>query len=369
MQLLTRLKSIMHKTEKQTWNKPHFIATARGAKMAYRDYGLPYEKCWLLLHGGPGGSAHQGMLQPIVLGQQRAILPDQRGAGLSQPNSRIAGNNTHQLVADLELLRIQLGVDKWSILSGSWGTVLALRYAQAYPQRIERMVMRGAFALKRAEIFGLLRPLPSDKKVARDNFWPQAPYAGAAQVLTRLEQQLRAKTLGPASRHTIRCWNLLELRSALQGLRRSQLHLAGQRSTNPQAEKAAAVSARQMWAQMQRQQRRALASLDKPLSDKADIRGWKKFKIQGHYLRHKGFVRPGELDAAVRSLAINNTATDWVHGRFDSVCKPTNSLRWLAIQEAIKPGLAVGHWPVAGHLASESGISRTLKQVVQNERY
>ena len=331
--------------------------------MAYRDYGLPYEKCWLLLHGGPGGSAHQGMMQPLDISQQRAILPDQRGAGMSRPNGRIAGNNTHQLVADLELLRIKLGIEKWSVLSGSWGTVLALRYAQAYPQRIERMVMRGAFALKRAEIFGLLRPLASDKKVALDGFWPQAPYAGAAQVLTRLEQQLRAKTLGPASRHTIRCWNLLELRSALQGLWRSQLHLASQRSADPQA----AIAARQTWAQLRRQQRRALASLDKPLSDKADIRGWKKFRIQGHYLRHKGFVRPGELDAAVRSLAINGTSTDWVHGRFDAVCKPDNSLRWLAMQELINPGLASGHWPVAGHLASESGISRTLKRVVQSK--
>jgi proline iminopeptidase len=291
-------------------------------------------------------------------------LPDQRSAGASKPSGRIAGNNTHQLVADLEVLRLKLGIEKWSILSGSWGTVLALRYAHAYPENIERMVMRGAFALKRAEIFGLLRPLTRDIKINRDPFWPQAQFASAPSVLTRLEQLLRAKTLGSPGRHTIRCWNLLELRSALQGLHRSQLHLAGQRRLDPKA----AIAARQAWAQLKRQQRRALAGLNKPLSDKADIRGWKKFRIQGHYLRHKGFVRPGELDAAVRCLAVNDIPSDWVHGRFDAICKPSNSKRWLALQEAIKPALALGHWPVAGHLASEPGISRTLKRAVQNKR-
>lgn len=345
--------------------------------MAFRDCGLPGADCWLVLHGGPGGSAQPGLLQPLQLHLQRAVLPDQRGAGQSRPQGRLAGNHTGQLVADLEHLRAELGIESWALMAGSWGTVVALRYAQTYPTRVTRLVLRGAFALKRAEIFGLLRPDPRrDRAVAGSPYWPRARYSGAPRVLARLEQLLQSGTPGVPARHVIRCWNLLEQRSALKGLWRSLVHSAAMPASNhlfssalqPDGGREPADGFRRAWAQLRRQQRRCLAGLRYPRASRTDRAGWQKFRIQGHYLRHKGFVRAGELDAAVRSLAVHGIPSDWVHGRFDAVCPPANSHRWLAQQEALAPGLARGYWPPAGHLASEPGIRQALKQVVLHDR-
>ncbi|MGH8832347.1 MAG: alpha/beta fold hydrolase [Polaromonas sp.] len=359
------------------WDSPRFVAIARGARMVFRDCGLPDAECWLALHGGPGGSGQPGLLQPLRLHRQRGIVPDQRGAGRSNPRGRLAGNHTGQLVADLERLRIELGLESWALLAGSWGTVVALRYAQAHPTRVTRLVLRGAFALKRAEIFGLLKPDPRrDRAVARSPYWPRAPYSGAPRVLARLEQLLQSGTPGVPARHVIRCWNLLEQRSALRGLWRSLVHSAASPVSDrppavapqPGGRQLPADTYRRAWAQLRRQQRRGLTGLRHPRASRTDRHGWQKFRIQGHYLRHKGFVRAGGLDAAVRSLAVHGIPSDWVHGRFDAVCSPANSRRWLAQQEALEPGLARGHWPLGGHLASEPGIRETLRQVVQQDR-
>jgi len=352
------------------WHLPRFVATGRGARMAYRDCGARGGECWLVLHGGPGASCHPGLLAPLQLDRQRAVLPDQRGAGQSRPRARLVGNHTDQLVADLETLRRHLGIEQWALLSGSWGTVVALRYAQAHPDRVTRLVLRGAFAVKRREIFGLLRAdVRRDREVARSPHWPRAPYSGDARVLARLAQVLQPGTLGVAARHVVRSWNVLEQRSALRGLWRSVVHTAaglplqtGGRSPPP------ANACRRAWAQLKRQQRRSLAGLRQPRTSRADRRGWQKFRIQGHYLRHRGFVRPGALDSAARSLAAQGIPSDWVHGRFDAVCPPANSRRWLAIQEALQNGLACGHWPLAGHLAGEPGVRDMLAKVVRQPR-
>ena len=351
------------------WHSPRFVATGRGARMAYRDCGARGGECWLVLHGGPGASCHPGLLAPLQLGRQRAVLPDQRGAGQSRPKARLAGNHTDQLVADLETLRRHLGIECWALLAGSWGTVVALRYAQAHPDRVTRLVLRGAFALKRREIFGLLRAdAGRDRAVSRSPHWPRAPYSGDARVLARLEQVLQSGTPGVAARHVARCWNLLELRSALRGLWRSVVHSAAVGSPPPGEPRQRADEQRRAWAQLRRQQRLSLAGLRQPRTSRADRRGWQKFRIQGHYLRHKGFVRPGALDSAARSLAVLGIPSDWVHGRFDAVCPPANSHRWVAIQEALQNGLAKAHWPLAGHLASEPGLRDMLAKVVRQPR-
>jgi proline iminopeptidase len=337
--------------------------------MAYRDCGARDGECWLVVHGGPGASCHPGLLAPLQLARQRAVLPDQRGAGRSRPAGRLAGNHTDQLVADLETLRRHLGIERWALLAGSWGTVVALRYAQAHPDRVTRLVLRGAFALRRRELFGLLRAdARRDRAVSRSLHWPRAPYSGDARVLARLEQVLQSGTPRVAARHAVRCWNLLELRSALRGLWRSVVHSAAVKNPLPSGPPLRAASYRNAWAQLRRQQRRCLAGLTQPRTSRADRSGWQKFRIQGHYLRHKGFVRPGGLDRAARGLAVRGIASDWVHGRFDTVCPPANSRRWVAMQETIRPGLARAHWPLAGHLAGEPGLRDMLAKVVRQPR-
>lgn len=344
------------------WPGPAWVATARNSIMAYRRLGPATGESWLVLHGGPGSGSQPDLLQAFELDRHQVILPDQRGAGLSRPRGRTAGNHTEQLVADLEGLRQKLGIECWSVLAGSWGTVLALRYAQRYPQRVARLVLRGAFGLRQAEIRGLLHPHAiRERCVARSIHWPRAPLSGAPRVLARLEQVLQVGAPRVAALRLIRCWNLLEQGAVLRGMWRSLVHAAGLK------DQPLASAIRRNWAQLRRKRRQAEAGLNKPGIGHADRRGWQKFRIQSHYLRHKGFLRPGDLDRAVRALAQHGIASDWVHGRFDAVCPLGNSQRWVGLAQGLLPGLAHGHWPCAGHLAGEAAMGAVLRRVVQSQ--
>lgn len=345
------------------WPAPSWVATARQGRMAYRRLGSSKGEAWLVLHGGPGSGCQGDLLQAFDLKTQQVVLPDQRGAGLSRPRGGTAGNHTAQLVADIECLRRKLGIERWRVLAGSWGTVLALRYAERYPQQVEQLVLRGAFGLRRAEIRGLLHPdALKEPFVARNSHWPRAGLSGFTRVLARLEQVLQLGAPCVATLRLVRSWNLLEQGAALRGMWRSLVHAAG---SNDQP---LATAIRRSWTQLRRRRRQARARLEDSGISLADRRGWQKFRIQSHYLRHRGFVRPGELDRAVRVLAQQGIASDWVHGRFDAVCPPSNSRQWVLQAERLAPGLAHGHWPVAGHLGSEAGTRRVLAEIVQKRR-
>ncbi len=99
----------------------------------------------LFLHGGPGAGAtpvHRRFFDPDAY---RVVIFDQRGAGRSEPQGCLENNTTDDLVADIERLRIHLGIDKWLIFGGSWGSTLALAYGQAHPERCLGFVLRGIF--------------------------------------------------------------------------------------------------------------------------------------------------------------------------------------------------------------------------------
>jgi len=118
----------------------------------------------LFLHGGPGGGTSprvRGFFDPS---HYRIVLFDQRGAGKSTPNvgddfdAAMHENNTPKLIADIERIRAHLGVERWPlVLGGSWGSTLALAYAQAHPDRVKALVLRGIFTFERDEIDGLFR--------------------------------------------------------------------------------------------------------------------------------------------------------------------------------------------------------------------
>ena len=344
------------------WGEPDYVTTARSSRMAYRQLGPVTGTPWLVLHGGPGSGSQPDLLHAFQLDRHWVIVPDQRGAGLSSPHGRTAGNHTDQLVADLECLRLKLGIERWSLLAGSWGAVLALCYARRHPQRVERLVLRGAFGLRRAEIRGLLHPHPiRERAVAHQSHWPRSPLSGGPRVLARLEQVLQVGAPRVAVLRLIRCWGLLEQGAALHGMWRSMVHAASLR------DQLLASEIRQNWAQLRRKRRQAEVGLNRPGIRQADRRGWQKFRLQSHYLRHKGFLRPGDLDRAVRALAKQGLPSDWLHGQFDAVCPPGNSQRWVKQIQGLQPGLARGHWPVAGHLAGEPAMRTALRCVVQSQ--
>lgn len=106
----------------------------------------------IFLHGGPGAGAspiHRRFFDPR---HYRIIVFDQRGAGRSRPLGEIGHNTTWALVEDMETLRRQLGIDRWHVFGGSWGSTLALAYAQTYPERCRSLILRGIFLMRRSEI-------------------------------------------------------------------------------------------------------------------------------------------------------------------------------------------------------------------------
>ena len=341
------------------WPRPQRLAVGGLHRMAWREVGDARGEPWLLLHGGPGGACQPGMLRPFDLRRQRVIAPDQRGAGASRPRGRTMGNNTPALVADLERLRRELGIERWSVLAGSWGTVVALAYAQRHPERVQRLVLRGAFALTRREVGGLL--LPSVKRGqtlrAPAALWPVRQGDGVSVALVRLRQLLQNGTPGVASLRALRGWALRETDDAARGVRRSLRHAA-------QTHAPGANAIRREWAGLRRQQRRALAQLLRPGVRRSDRAARARYKVQAHYLLHRGFVRPGGLARAVASLARERTPVDWVHGRFDVICPPANSVRWAA-QGSSAGGPVVLHTPPCGHLGGEPAMLAQLRACVR----
>jgi proline iminopeptidase len=106
----------------------------------------------LFVHGGPGGGCepmHRRYFDPDVY---RVTLFDQRGAGRSRPLAELTDNTTPHLVADIERLREHLGIERWLVFGGSWGSTLGLAYAQAHPERVSGLILRGIFLCRPSEI-------------------------------------------------------------------------------------------------------------------------------------------------------------------------------------------------------------------------
>ena len=121
-------------------------------ELYYEESGNPNGKPVVFLHGGPGGGTeakHRRYFDPAVY---RIVLFDQRGCGRSTPFASLEENTTWHLVADMERLREHLGIEKWQVFGGSWGSTLALAYAETHPARVTELVLRGIFLLRREEL-------------------------------------------------------------------------------------------------------------------------------------------------------------------------------------------------------------------------
>ncbi|UST55378.1 prolyl aminopeptidase [Comamonadaceae bacterium OTU4NAUVB1] len=127
-----------------------------GHTVHYERIGTPGGRPAVFLHGGPGGGispAHRRLFDPA---RYDVLLFDQRGCGHSTPHAGLdaglVANTTWHLVADIERLRRHVGVARWLVLGGSWGSTLALAYAQTHPERVDALILRGVYTLTRAEL-------------------------------------------------------------------------------------------------------------------------------------------------------------------------------------------------------------------------
>ena len=118
----------------------------------FEECGNPSGKPALVLHGGPGGGISPFLRQGHDPAKYRIILFDQRGCGQSTPHASLIDNTTWDLVADIERLRAHLGVDRWQVVGGSWGSTLALTYAISHPARVTELILRGIFMIRKFEI-------------------------------------------------------------------------------------------------------------------------------------------------------------------------------------------------------------------------
>lgn len=121
-------------------------------ELYYEQVGNPTGKPAVFLHGGPGGGIgtdYRRYFDPEVY---RVVLFDQRGSGKSSPPASLEENTTWHLVSDIEQLREHLGIDTWQVFGGSWGSTLALAYAETHPDRVSELVLRGIFLCRPKEI-------------------------------------------------------------------------------------------------------------------------------------------------------------------------------------------------------------------------
>lgn len=260
------------------------------------EHGVPV----LFLHGGPGSGCSPAQRRLFDPQRFHAVLFDQRGCGRSHPLGSLRANTTAHLVADLEYLREALGISAWIVFGGSWGSLLALAYAEIYPERVLGLVLRGIFLGSPEEIDAYVQ--------GGNGVAPEAWHAFA---------------------------------SAVPAAERSDLLAAYARrilDDDPQI----ATPAAQAWLDYERAQMG-----EPPLTEAPDAVQLAKARIQLHYLSHHCFLNPGQLLAGVERL--RHIPTTIVQGMEDPVCPPH-------IAKSLHRAWPEATWmPVAG--AGHGGLS------------
>ena len=178
-------------------------------QMYWEQSGNPAGVPVVFLHGGPGAGSspeHRRFFDPACY---RIVVLDQRGAGRSLPHGELTANTTPHLIDDLERLRQHLGIDRWVVFGGSWGSTLALAYAQAHPERCHGLILRGIFLCRQSEIDWFLYGLKS--------IFPEAWHAFAAaltieerkDILVAYHQRL-TNPLASVHMPAARAWSVYE---------------------------------------------------------------------------------------------------------------------------------------------------------------
>jgi proline iminopeptidase len=306
------LDNILHPPS-EPFDRGH-LAVGSGHEIYYEQVGRRDGPPVVFLHGGPGGGGDVNARRFFDPRRHRAVLFDQRGAGRSRPFASLVDNTTWDLVADIERLRQHLGIDRWLVFGGSWGSTLALAYAQTHPEAVTGLVLRGIFLLRRQELHWFYQQGASE---LFPELWQEfiAPIeeSGRGDLLAAYHAGLNSGDERRARELALR-WSIWE------GATSSLL-------ANPEREKAFAADAFAP----------ALA------------------RIETHYFVNRGFFESEDqlLDGVDR---IRHLPAVIVQGRYDVVCPAVTA--WALARRWPEADLRIV--PDAGHSAFERGIAAEL---------
>lgn len=267
----------------------------------------------LFVHGGPGAGCepyHRRFFDP---GLYRIILFDQRGCGRSTPHAELEGNTTQALVADMETIREHLGLERWMLFGGSWGSTLGLAYAEAHPERVLGLILRGIFLCRPHEIRwfyqeGASRLFPDHWEA----YLEPIPAAERGDLVRAYHRRLTSDD-EVARMAAAKAWSLWEGRTA------------------------------------------SLLPREEVVSHFADpFTALSLARIECHYFMHDSFLEPDQLLRDAHRLA--GIPGIIVHGRYDAICPLENA--WQLARAW--PGAELQIIPDAGHAASEPGIVDAL---------
>ena len=285
--------------------------------MHWERCGNPSGVPLVFLHGGPGGGClphHRRCYDPAFW---NIVLYDQRGAGRSTPVASLTDNTTQHLVADLERLREHLRIERWLVFGGSWGSTLALAYAQAHPDRVLGLVLRGIFLASRREIDWFMHGIR--------NVFPEAWRAFSEFVPAPERSDLLASYY--------------------------------RRLTDP--DPVVHLPAAHAWDRYEATCSTLLPQPDAVSRFDGDAAALAIARIEAHYFVHEGFLPDGALLAGVPR--IRHLPCTIVQGRYDIVCPPVTAdalaRAWPEAEYIVVPD--------AGHSVREPGVSRELVGAVR----
>jgi len=281
-------------------------------RMYYEQSGNPRGIPVVFLHGGPGAGAsaiHRQFFDPQAY---RIVVLDQRGAGRSTPLGCLENNTTPKLIGDLERLRTHLAIERWVLFGGSWGSTLALAYAEAHPARVAGLVLRGVFLASRREIDWFMHGMR--------NVFPEAWRAFSAH-------------LPPAERGDL-------------------LHNYYRRLTDP--DPAVHFPAARAWDLYESACSALMPRPEGVARHEDDGAALAIARIEAHYFVNDGFLPEGKLLADLPR--IRHIPCTIVQGRYDVVCPPVTAdalaQAWPEAEYIVVPD--------AGHSVREPGITREL---------
>ncbi|WP_158801063.1 MULTISPECIES: prolyl aminopeptidase [unclassified Acidisoma] len=297
-----------------------FLPLDSGHSIYWEQVGNPRGLPVLFLHGGPGagaGAVHRRFFDPAAW---NLTIFDQRGAGRSRPFGSLVNNTTPALVSDIEALRDHLGVSDWLLFGGSWGSTLAIAYAQAHPERVRGCVLRGIFLGRPSEVAWFLHGLATvfpDAHAQFVNFLPEAERGDVLGSYIRRLGDPEPRIHGPAAR----AWSIYE----------------GSCST-------------------------LLPSPDAVVSFAEDRSALALARIEAHYFANDLFLPPEGLLGHMHRIA--DVPAEIVQGRYDMVCPPISAFDLAAAWPAARLTVV----PDAGHSALEPGTRAALLSAVETFR-